>query len=204
MPKQWSITDIRALARRTVEGRQTLILARGEYLRALIETAQYELSGKSDQDAQFAAIKIVHMRFYPVVQEAVTSADIAHLKDRRPSVESKRRALERNRRTNFARSAYGTIRRWLRAEGNDLMSLNAGKVTKPQLLSEAPPARKHLLTKERLQAKTDKMVKQLVGLARASDTPALVLREAIEALKKQLNRSSFASHVKRESPSKAA
>lgn len=186
--KAWTAGEIRALARQTVDGRKQITTARGAYLRALIETAQAELDGKADQAAQLAAIKHVHRKFYPVVQEATTTPDI-EASDKLPRQERRRRALERNRRTNFARSAYGTIRRWLRAEGHDLMRLNAPTVTKSQLLSEAPPTRKHALTPERVQARARKLTGALLGftrqLAKTDQAQAIsVVDEAIEALVK--------------------
>lgn len=188
--KAWTASEIRALARRTVDGRQAIVTARGEYLRALVETAQADLGGKADQTAQLSALKLVHRRFYPVVQEATTTPDIAPAKHMLPA-ERRRRSLERNRRTNFARSAYGTIRRWLRAAGNDLMRLDAQRVTKSQLLNEAPPTRKHALTSERIQTRAGKLTGQLVmfakAVAKADQAQAVeVLREAIDRLRKQL------------------
>lgn len=188
--KAWTVGDIRTLARQTVDGRQQIATARGAYFRALVETAQTELAGKSSQEAQLAAVKHVHRRFYPVVQEATTTPDIA-VSVKSPLAERKRRALERNRRTNFARSAYATIRRWLRAPGHDLMKLDSEKVTKSQLLSEAPPTRKHALTSARIQARAGKLIGGLVGFARQiakadQAQAAVVVNEAIEQLVKLL------------------
>lgn len=163
--KAWTAGDIRVLAKRTVDGRKEVSTARGAYFRALIETAQFELGGKTDQAGQLAALKAVHRRFYPVVLDAVTTADIAHV-DKAPKAERRRRALERNRRSNFARSAYGTIKRWLRAPGNDLMKLDSQKVTKSQLVEESPPTRKRALTPERVHARAGKLIGSLLGFAR--------------------------------------
>lgn len=184
--KAWTAAEIRALARQSVEGRQAIATARGAYLRALVETTQAEIGGKADQAAQLGALKTVHRKFYPVVQEATTTPDIVH-SNKSPPGERKRRALERNRRTNFARSAYGTIRRWLRASGNDLMRLDAQKVTKSQLLNEAPPTRKHALTKERIQARAGKLITNLLGFTRQlakldEQQAADVVDDAIEQL----------------------
>lgn len=185
--KTWTTGEIRALARRTVEGKNAVITARGAYFRALVETAQAELIGK-DQRAQLAAVKAAHNRFYPVVEETIATDEIL-LKD---GIPQKRVAFERNRRLNFARSAYGAIRRWLRAEGHDLMKLDPEKVTKSQMLKEAPPTRKHALTPDRVHRKAGKLVEGLVGfsrqVAKADQTEAVnVLKEAIERLQKQLS-----------------
>lgn len=185
--KAWTAGEIRALARQTIDGRKTMTTARGAYFKAVIETAQADLGGKADREAQLAAVKAVHRRFYPVVQEAIATDEVI-LKDGFPR---KNVALERNRRLNFARSAYGTIRRWLRAEGNDLMKIDPVKVTKSQLLSEAPPTRKHALTKQRIQARARKLTEGLLGFTRQiakidQEQAASVANEAIEALVKLL------------------
>lgn len=184
--KVWTASEIRAIAKQSVEGRKTIVTARGAYFRALVETAQAELGGKADQAAQLAAVRTVHRRFYPVVQEATTTDDIEH-NNKAPPAERKRRALERNRRTNFARSAFGTIRRWLRAEGHDLMKLDSQKVTKSQLLNEAPPTRKHALTPERIQARAGKLLDGLLGFTRQiakadQNQAAIIANDAIEQL----------------------
>lgn len=186
MHKQWSITEIRQLARQTVEGRYQISTARGAYFRALVETAQADLGGKAGQEGQLAAVRAVHRKFYPIVQEATTTPDIEH-SPKSPPAERKRRALERNRRTNFARSAYGTIRRWLRANGNDLMKLDAQKVTKSQLLNEAPPTRPHTWTPKRVKARSRNLIDGLLVFTRQvakedQEQAKGVVNDAIEQL----------------------
>lgn len=160
--KVWTTGEIRALARHTVEGRQVLTSARGAYLRALVETAQTELGGKADQDAQLAALKAAHRRFYPVVQEAIATDEILAA----AGFAKRDIANERNRRLNFARSSYGTIKRWLRAPNHDLMKLDATKVSKSQLENASPPTRKHAMTPERVHARAGKLIGNLLGFTR--------------------------------------
>src|SRR5581483_6108810 len=177
-------------ALQTVEGKQAIVTARGAYFRALIETTQAELAETKpdarDARGQLTALRLVHKKFYPVVQEATTTEDIEH-NPRLSKEERRRRALIRNRRTNFARTAYGTIRRWLRAPNHDLMTLNTAKVTKADLLADAPPTRKHALTPERVQARADSLIDRVVSYAKqvAKMDPmqgARVLSEAVERL----------------------
>lgn len=192
--KMWSRGDIRNLARQTVDGRSAIVTARGAYFRALVESAQAKLDGNADPVAQMAALKAVHRTFYPVVQEATATPDI-RLDKKVPPLERKRRALERNRRTNFARSAYGTIRRWLRAPGHDLLKLDTEKVTKAQLLEQAPPTRKHALTSERIQMRADRLVGQLVGFTRQiAKVDQAQAAKVVEAAMQQLMKFT-ASHV---------
>lgn len=186
--KVWTTTEIRTLARRTVEGRQQTLEARGAYFKALVETAQTEL--KAVQGDQLAAVRAVHRKFYPIVLDAVTTPDIAKV-DKLSKQERTRRSLERNRRSNFARSAYGTIKRWLRADGHDLMKLDPEKVTKSQLLQQAPPPKKHALTKQRIDARAGKLIGGLSGYVRQiakvdQDQAAGIVNDAIEQLVKLL------------------
>jgi hypothetical protein len=185
--KTWSTSEIRALARQTVDGRKQMSTARGAYFRALIETAQVEIGGKADQAAQRLAVRAVHRRFYEVVEEAIASDEILI----EAGIPRKGVALERNRRTNFARSAHTTVQRWLRAAGHDLMKLDASKVTKSQLLNEAAPTRKHALTQERVQARAGKLIDQLLTftkqLAKSDQSQAAaIVHEAVNRLFKQL------------------
>lgn len=181
--KAWTAGAIRDLARQTVDGRLQVTTARGAYFRALVETAQAELGGKAGQEGQLAAIRAVQHKFYPEVQKAIATDEILAAAGFTP----KRVALERNRRLNFARSAYGTIRRWLRADGHDLMKLDPQKVTKSQLLEEAPPTRKHALTTKRVKARSGKLVGGVLSfiqqIAKADqDQAATIANEAIEQL----------------------
>lgn len=188
--KMWSLTEIRSIARQTVEGKVVVSTARGAYFRALVESTQSELDGETDQAKQIAAVKKVHRKFYPVVQEATTTDDIK-LNKKASREERRRCALERNRRGNFARSAYGTIKRWLRASGHDLLKLDPDKVTKLQLLNEAPPTRKHALTHARIHAKAGRLIDQLVGYAKQIAKVdrvegAAIVEEATQRLLKQV------------------
>jgi len=197
--KTWTAAEVRAIARQFVDGRKTMGTARGAYLRALIETAQGELGGKADQTGQLTALKAVHKRFYTIVNDAIASDEVLLAAD----VPRKQIPKERNRRTNFARSAYGTIKRWLRAPGHDLMKLDAAKTTKSQLLNEAPPTRKHALTPQRVHARADKLIGQLVGftkqIAKADLSAARdVVHDALKQLEKQLAAIGMAQPEKKE------
>lgn len=183
--KAWTVGEIRNLARQTVEGKEKVLAARGEYFRALVGTAQTDLGGKADQDAQRAAVKAVHRKFYEAVWDAIATDEILLAAE----IPRKRLGVERNRRLNFARSSHGTIQRWLRAEGHDLMKLDAKNVSKSQLDKEAPPTRKHALTTKRIKARAGKLLDNLLGFARmvakADQAQAVVLvQQAIEQLAK--------------------
>lgn len=179
--KSWTESEVRAIARQFVEGRQKNLQARGEYFRALVETAQAELGGESGKDGQLAALRAAHHRFYPVVQKAIATDEILI----EAGFARKDVALERNRRLNFARSSYGTIRSWLRAEGHDLMKLNAKTVTKSQLENDSPLRRKHPLTSKRINARAKKYLGTLLDftkeIAKVDQAQAvMVVEKALE------------------------
>lgn len=187
MSKAWTEDRIRALARQTVDGRQQTLNARGTYFRALVETAQAELGGKAGPDGQRVAVRAVHRRFKPIVEKAIAT-DAILLED---GFARKEIALERNRRLNFTRSAHGTIQRWLRAEGHDLMKLDPGKVTKSQLLNDAPPTRPHAFNPKKAKAGAAKRLEALLGftrqVAKADQAQAsTIITQAIAQLEKLL------------------
>lgn len=181
--KTWSASDIRALARQTVDGRRAITTARGEYLKALVGTAQAEIGdNKLDQAGQRKVVSDVNQRFQEIVTEAIATDEILLA----AGISKKGVALERNRRLGFVRTNLHTVRRWLRAPGHDLMKLDATKVSKPQLLSDAPPANKHALTRRRAQAKADKQIAGLLvflkQLAKSDQAHASAI--AAEAVKR--------------------
>lgn len=187
MSKIWTAAEIRTLAREAIEGQHKMHAGRGAYFKALVETAQAELGGKSGQSGQLAAVRAVHHRFYPVIQETIASDEVLLA----AGFPRKGVPLERNRRLNFARSAYGTIRRWLRADGHDLMKLDSQKVTKSQLLEEAPPTRKHALTPKRVKARAGKLIEGLLSFTRQiakadQEQAAVIAALAIAQLQKLL------------------
>ena len=185
--KTWTATDIRSLARQTVDGRNQLNTARGAYLRALIETAQAALDSSADHAAQLAALKAAHKRFYPIVREAIATDEIIMA----AGFARKDVALERNRRTNFARSSFTAIKRWMRDPDHDLMALPAAKTSKSKLESDAPPAKPHAMTRTRAQKKAAKLIGDLLGftklLGKIDEAQAReVLNQAIVRLTQQM------------------
>lgn len=187
MSKVWTVGEIRTLARQTVEGRQQTLSARGAYFKAIVQTAQAEIKPRTTPGEQRTAVRIVHRRFYPEIQKAIATDEIIAA----AGFAKKDVALERNRRLNFARSAHGTIQRWLRAEGHDLTKLDPEKVTKTQLQRELPPTRKHALTPERVHARAGRLIGGLVTYTKElakvdAKQAAMVITQAISQLEKLL------------------
>lgn len=183
--KIWGAKEIRTLAQQTVDGRKTITNARGQYLRALIETAQVELKGETDHTVQRRTLAAVQKRFVAIVREAIATDEIL-LAD---GCGRKEIADVRNRRLNFTRTNYGAIRSWLRAPGHDLLKLDASKVTKGKLEQEGAPSTKHMMTEERIAKHADKYIGGLLTFVKQldKDDQAQVLTDAVEMLLRKLD-----------------
>lgn len=127
-----------------------LVVARadGTYLKVILVASQAKLGrkrrttaalSKADIENQTTVLKGVHDRFYPHVLKGITTPDIAVNGETLDTTESRRRSLERNARSAFARSAYSTLRAYAEA-GGDLRALDAAIVSKAGLRKAlAPP-----------------------------------------------------------------
>lgn len=182
--KVWSVKEIRALAQQTVDGRKTINTARGEYLKALIETTQAELEDNTDPDVQRRALAGVQTRFAKTVKEAIATDEVL-LAD---GYSRKEIGDVRNRRMNFTRTNYRAIRCWLRVAGHNLLKLDATKVTKGKLEKDGAPSHKHTMTKERIDARADKFIGGLLAFTKQleKDAQVAVLTEAVEMLMRRL------------------
>lgn len=134
--------DIKALAAARLGAAGTVENTGTSYLRALVATTISELGSEprvnaskrapklkaEDRAKQLAALQGVHERFYAIVTEVCSEG--------LPS--GKAKALELNRRTNYARTAYRAARNWIRAS-NDLTAVPPAKVTKRALDVPAAP-----------------------------------------------------------------
>lgn len=125
-----TIADIEALAREHALACVAQDRSQSTYLKVLVGTVQSELGLKHRERTvnskpgevnreQLSMVAKVHDRFYTVILRVVQE-------------QWPRDAKERNRRSNYARSSYGTLRGWLNA-GHDIGALAPGKVTKSAL-----------------------------------------------------------------------
>lgn len=157
--------DITALARTILAGRNASTGGADTYLKALHANTVAELNVppranakktgvkklKSDQIAtHLAALEVVHSRFYEAVVIGVS--------ENLPP--GKEKALELNRRTNFARSAVSTVRSYIRA-GNDITALVSARVVKSAL---AVPRTVKPASPKRLRSRIEKQSKTLMTL----------------------------------------
>lgn len=131
------VTDavLSVLARDYVAGTQQAAAIRGSYLSILVAHTKRELKSlkqrRPTQDGSLAAIETVHEHLYGVVLKAVTTPDVAP-GDGLDKPERARRAKERNRRTNFARSAKSTLVAAIK-HGANIAKLSPESVTKDAL-----------------------------------------------------------------------
>lgn len=143
----------------------------GTYLRVLVASMQSLLDKNARRRiaGHLRALDEVDARFYPAVLKGITTADIAHDDSQTPEEQS-RRAVERNRRSTFARSAKSTLAAFIRASG-DVRELDVALTTKASLRAVVHEA---LSPEERDEAAIEGAKTGLVRLLRkrASESPA--------------------------------
>lgn len=170
---------IRALTSAYIQALATGAETRTTYLRALVDASIREMGeepransvrkgvksiGQEEQARQLAAVAAVHARFYIIVNEVVD----ASLSD----VPSKDHPLERNRRTNFARTALYAVRLFIRA-GKDLTAIAPQRVTKSALVVEVrPTVRSPVRLKSRVERASKAFVTALLELGEADQAAA--------------------------------
>lgn len=180
--------DIVAIAKAYSEAVDVGGQNRANYLRALVGTTQSELGAKPrlrasseaeptlDKEAvrvQMAALDAVHERFYEIVLHAVSG-----------------NAEERNRRSNFARSAVSTCRAYVRA-GFDITALAAARITKAALAAMVPVRKPRPVGAAVLRRRADKALATLSKIGEAlgkvdKGQAVEVLEAAIERLSGRL------------------
>lgn len=136
------------LAHVNVDTADLLFNLRQAYLRVLLAGVQVAIGLSSPKQsntrkysrldaegitAQLKALNDTHAKYYAVISNAVVTPDIAD-GARLGDAERHRRAIERNRRTNYARTAKAALKGVI-ATGYDLKELNVMAFTKTQAYS---------------------------------------------------------------------
>lgn len=178
-------TVVRNLTIAYIQANGTLDATKVTYLRTLVEASIKELGAdvrtnnarkakhisQEEQARQLAAVAAVHGRFYAIVNEVVDES----LK----GVPSKDHTLERNRRTNFARTALYSVRLYIRA-GKDLTVVAPARVTKSSLAVEARPA---VRSPRRLKTRVERASKAFVtSLLELGEADAAAARAELDTL----------------------
>lgn len=126
---------VELLARERVTSATIVSNADVTYLSLLIDAMQSQLGknrrGKINSLQQAQVLADVDKRFYAAVLRGVTTEDIA-IEDGLDADEQRRRSLERNRRSAFARSAKSTVSAFITG-GGDVRTLDPNSVSKASL-----------------------------------------------------------------------
>lgn len=126
--------QVEVLARMNVSGIQTLENVGGSYLKVLVAGLQKagKPAGRGRKIGEILdALGQVHERFYAAVLRGITTPDVADDETLDKELRTAR-SLERNRRSNFARSAKSLVNKFIDS-GGDIFTLNASTVTKSEL-----------------------------------------------------------------------
>jgi hypothetical protein len=156
--------EIRTMAQHYVDARASGENVRATYLRALAARTIGEIgapvranaakAAKLTEEARvahLAALEVAHAKLYAIVVDvAERSLD---------GVPSKDRALEKNRRTNFARTARYAVRSYIKA-GRDITALAPARITKVGLAIRATPAPR---SPKRLRGRVERLSKSFMA-----------------------------------------
>jgi hypothetical protein len=184
---------IETLARQYHESLQAQGTTRGVYLRVLLAATQKAVSGHVTLRARRKAadipddVRATHLtafeacntRLYSAVLRGVVSSEVEDREGLRAE-ERRKRALERNRRTNFARSAAATLRAFIRG-GGDVTALAVPTATKMGIAAATDtPSRPRVsgaeLARRRIQRAAERLsalVESLAGSDKAQAVEAL-------------------------------
>lgn len=178
--------DVEALARDLQTLNDQAERARGAYLRILValtvrdvgERKRRQKLTESQTKNHLQVFEAVAARCYAAVLRAITTSDIAP-NDTLPQPEQQRRTLERNRRSNYARTAASAVRVYI-AAGADVRDLDLSTFTKAQLRAKAEELRPtpQLSVRRLFNAATrdvESAVKELQALAQIDPLQATML-----------------------------
>lgn len=163
--------DIASIAQSVFDAINTGEAGQRTYLKSLVATTQKELGAKprirsgttktklddAGIEVQLKALMTVHEKFYVVVVRVAGESIAPGTKDK---------ALEVNRRTNFARTALYAVSKYVRA-GHDITEIGVQSVTKASLAVAAPksqPPKLRVLVR-RAEAQSKQLVATLMALA---------------------------------------
>lgn len=177
---------LKTLAERYVTGADATNEVNGVFLKILIAHSQREAATLAHKRITMAdalgSVTAAFAQLYATIVDAVTTPDVA-ADDSLDKDEKRRRAKERNRRTNFARSAKSTLVGYVKAGGR-LVALDPATTTKEQLRSFAQAARQGpRAVADQVKALQARLVK-LVGVLKETDPDAA--QEVVDAAQSDL------------------
>lgn len=178
---------VEMLARERVLSATVVSDADVTYLSLLVDVMQSQLGktrrGKVNSLQQAQVLADVDKRFYAAVLRGVTTEDIA-VEDGLEAEEQRRRSLERNRRSAFARSAKSTVSAYITG-GGDVRELDPKTVSKAALRKAvAPPEPEDKSERQILRAKGT-LLRAITRRARGDPVGA---RAEVEGLMEELQK----------------
>lgn len=182
--------EVETLAHERYVNAGNVTLADGTYLRVLVVETQSKLGRprgrgvKPNAKDQLAVLEAAHARFYPSVLKGITTPELA-LDDSIDTKERQKRALERNARSAFARSAKSTLAAYVEA-GGDLRVLEVAAVTKDALRKAVAPKEPENKVERQIQRAQGALLRACARRARGDPDKARQFIEgavmALEAL----------------------
>lgn len=175
------------------------------YLRVTLAQAQAKTGtkarGRHSKDAQLAVLVAVNAIFYAAVLRGLVKADPAIAQDDAlEPPEKSRRALERNRRSTFARTSYRELVGFVE-RGGDLRTLDVETVSKASLraFGKAPESKDR--TERALERAQGAILRAINRLARGDPGAAVerldVVIGALQARRHELGNKAPVRHGKR-------
>lgn len=135
------VTQVEHLARARFEAHASVTESDSTYLSLVIDAMQAKLGrkarGRVNAEAHAVVLNEVHELFYAAVLRGVTTDDIAY-DEKLDGKEQRRRSLERNSRSAFARTTKSTVANFI-AGGGDVRALDAQTVSKAFLRKAVAP-----------------------------------------------------------------
>ncbi|HEX2615847.1 MAG TPA: hypothetical protein VHL10_10170, partial [Nitrososphaera sp.] len=193
-----SVSQVGLLAKELVQAQATISGVNASYLRVLTAGVQHDLVGNvrlraarnaldkpdADQiDKQLKSVEKIHDLYYAAIVAEVIDDTIKD-NPRLQKEERNRRSLERNRRTNFARSAKSTLVSYIKA-GFDVTALVIPTLTKRSIYEAVQATRPSdsESTKASVLRKFDAAVDSVQAAAKAlCERDAEAAREKLQAL----------------------
>lgn len=176
MKSKYVMTElqIESLAHDVATAQGTVRAGGVTFLRVLVTECQAKLGrvkrGRTSAETQINVLTDAYARYYAAVLRGVVTPDVAHVAGLEAS-EASRRALERNRRSTFARSSKSVLLSWIRA-GGDMRTLDAETVTRDPLAAEARKARGGSETTHQIERHMSGIARLVMAEARGGDPDA--------------------------------
>lgn len=181
--------DVEVLAQERYANALVVSNSDSTYLKVVLVASQAKLgrprgrAARFNAEAQLTVLNGVHEVFYAAVLRGVTTPDVA-IEPTLDSKEQRRRSLERNSRSAFARSALSTLTGFVKG-GGDLRTLDPETVTKTGLRAAVAPPEPEDKVARQIQRASGALFRAIGR--RARDNPEAA-REEVERVMDELQK----------------